>query len=221
MKKLLVVLASLAAFSLSASAEKIAVVEMDKVYQTHWKTEDFINKLQGARSDLESKVQSLREEGQGLVKTFNEQRERAQSGAFDKATAEKEAGETAQKIQEKQQEIQLLVQRTQAAANDRQNQHRITVMDEIRRAAGEIAKKKGASFAVDSSGRSVNGAVTFIWASDEVNITDEVVKEVNKDRPPTITPPPAAPAPAAAPAAAPAPAASGSAEPEIKFGGKK
>lgn len=214
MKKLFVILASAAALAVSAYAQKVAVVEMDKVYQGHWKTEDFINKLQGARADLEAKVQSLREEGQGLVTQFNGVRERANSPAANKEAAEKEAGELAQKIQEKQQEIQLLVQRTQAAANDRQNQHRITVMDEIKRIAGDIAKKRGATLCVDSSGRSVNGSLTLVWAADEVNITDEVLKEVNKDRPATITPPP--PAPAAAPAA---PAASG--DTEIKLPGSK
>jgi outer membrane protein len=195
-KKLLVTLASLAAFAVSAPAQKVAVVEMDKVYQGHWKTEDFINKLQGARADLEAKVQSLREEGQAMVENFNVLRERLNSPAANREATEREVNEAGQKIQEKQQEIQLLVQRTQAAANERQNNHRITVMDEIRRTAGEIAKRRGATLCVDSSGRAVNGALTLVWAADEINITDEVLKEVNKDRPANITPPPAAPAPA-------------------------
>lgn len=214
MKKLLV-LAAAAALTISAYAQKVAVVEMDKVYQSHWKTEDFINKLQGARADLETKVRSLQEEGQGLVKTFNEQRERAQNPGFDKATAEKEAGETAQKIQEKQQEIQLLIQRTQAAANDRQNQHRITIMDEIRRTVADLAKKKGCTLAFDSTGRNMSGSPSLLWAADEVNLTEEVIKEVNKDRPANITPPPPP-----APAATPAPSSSGAA-PEIRLPGAR
>jgi outer membrane protein len=189
MKKLLI-FAAAAALSVATYAQRVAVVDMDRVYQNHWKTEDFINKLQGARQDLEDKVNSLRAEGQSLVDTFNKQRERLNNPAFDRATAEREAQETAQKIQEKQQEIQILVQRTQAAANERQNQHRITIMDEIRRTVGTIARQRGATLAVDSSGRSVNGAITVLFAADEVNITDEVIREVNKDRPANITPPP-------------------------------
>jgi len=72
-----------------------------------------------------------------------------------------------------------------------------------------VARAKGATIVLDKSISPLTGVASIIYNDDSYDITDEVLKEVNKDRPPA--PPIPAPAPAAAAPAAgktPAPAPS-------------
>jgi len=71
------------------------------------------------------------------------------------------------------------------------------MVEEISKVAVDIAKKKGATFLIDKSGPTLIGVSNVLYSDPAYDITDEVAKEVNKDRPTT----PPATTPAAAPKA--------------------
>ena len=75
------------------------------------------------------------------------------------------------------------------------------MIEEITKVAVDIAKKKGATFLLDKSGPTLVGVSNILYFDPSLDITDEVMAEINKDRP-AMTPAPAATS--AAPAAAPA-----------------
>jgi outer membrane protein len=70
------------------------------------------------------------------------------------------------------------------------------MVEEISKTAVGIAKQKGATILLDKSGPTLIGVSNILYSDAAYEITDEVAKEVNKDRPAA-----AATAPAAAPAA--------------------
>jgi outer membrane protein len=72
-------------------------------------------------------------------------------------------------------------------------------MGEIAQIAVEVAKRKGATVVLDSSGPTVLGIPTLLYSDKDYNITEEVMQEINKDRPPApaATPTPAATTPPA------------------------
>ncbi len=63
----------------------------------------------------------------------------------------------------------------------------------------DLARAKGATLVLDKSGPSMFGVPVVLASDPSFDITEEVVKEVNKDRPPASAPAPAGDTKAAAP----------------------
>ena len=92
---------------------------------------------------------------------------------------------------------------TQRSLQQRIKTHRDLLLEEISKVVVDLAKKKGATLVLDKSGPTLFGIPSVIYSDASYDITDEVVAEVNKDRPA----PAAVPAPPAAAGAQPADAA--------------
>jgi outer membrane protein len=80
------------------------------------------------------------------------------------------------------------------------------MLEEIAKVATELAKKRGATLLLDKAGPTAIGISNVLYSDAAYDLTDEVAKEVNKDKP--VGAPSAPAAPAAAPAAGAAPAVS-------------
>jgi outer membrane protein len=114
-----------------------------------------------------------------------------------KTKAEGEAQKKLEEIQRKQGAVQDFTTKTRNSLQQRMKNLRDVLLEEITKVVNDIAKRKGATLALDKSGPTLFGIPGVLYADSSYEITDEVLKEINKDRP------------AAAPAAAvtPAPAA--------------
>lgn len=220
--KTLIAITALASSALTAAAQpalKILVVDMAKLYDTHYKTLDYNAKLQADDQAAQLEVSKLNTEGDALVKQYTALADQVNNPALSadaKTKAQNDAQKKLEEIQGKQREVQSFIQQTQASLQQRLRNFRGIMLDEISKSATEIAKRRGATVLLDKSGPSGIGISNIIYSDAAYDITEEVSKELNKDRPAT-PPAPAAPAPTAtapaaspaAPAAAPAPAPSG------------
>jgi outer membrane protein len=81
------------------------------------------------------------------------------------------------------------------------------MLEEISKVAAEVAKRKGATLLFDKAGPTAIGISNVIFADPGFDITDDVMKEVNKDRP------------AGAPAASAAGGTTGSGAPAVSVPG--
>lgn len=211
MKKSIHSLIALAAFSATAlfaqaqPAPKILVVDMAKLYDGHYKTEEQNAKLRGDEQKAQEELDKLNKEGNSLVEKYKElvdQSNNPAATAEAKAKAQGDAQRLLEQIQRKQQEVQSFQANTRNSLQQRIQTFRSLMVEEISKTAVEIAKRKGATLLVDKSGPTLIGVSNFLYTDAAYDITDEVAKEVNKDRPAT-----AAVAPAATPAAPAAPKA--------------
>jgi outer membrane protein len=168
----------------------------------------------------EDELERLNKEGNGLVEQYKELVEKATNNplasADAKAKAEQDAQAKLEEIENKKQEIQGFRANVERQLQQRMAAFREQILEEISKTATEIAKRKGATILVDKAGPTGIGISSFVYLDPSYDITDEVLAEVNKDRP-------AAPAAAVAPAAAtPAPAAAASEPaPTVTFPGAK
>jgi outer membrane protein len=180
-------------------APKILVVDMAKLYDGHYKTEEQNAKLRGDEQKAQEELDRLNKEGNSLVEKYKELMDQSNNPAATaeaKSKAQGEAQKLLQDIQRKQQEVQSFQMNTRNSLQQRIQTFRSVMIEEISKTAVDIAKRKGATLLVDKSGPTLIGVSNILYADAAYDITDEVQKEVNKDRPAT--------APAAAPAAAPA-----------------
>lgn len=224
MKKTIQSLFALSAFAAAAlfaqaqPAPKILVVDMAKLYDSHYKTEEQNNKLRGDEQKAQEELDRLNKEGNSLVEKYKELAEQANNPAVTaeaKAKATADAQRMMEDIRRKQTEVQSFQQNTRNSLQQRIKNFRDLMIEEISKIAVDVAKKKGATLLVDKSGPTLIGVSNIIYADSGYDITDEVLKEINKDRPATVAAP-------AATTAVPAPAADTSSDsPKIVLPGSK
>lgn len=218
MKNIIRMLAVAATLSLGAgilraqAPIKLVVVDMAKVFDNHYKKAEADTKFRESEQSARQDLEQMTKQGQALVDEFRSLEEQSKNAVL---TAEaRTKAET--DAQAKLQEIQRLQQRMQeyraTAGNQLQQRiktHRDILLEEISGVVKELARKKGATLVLDKSGPSLFGISNVIYSDPAYEITDEVLVEVNKDRPPTApaaggtgsTAAPAAPAPATNPPA--------------------
>ena len=186
-------------------APKVLVIDLAKIYDGHYKTEEQNAKLKIDQQKAEDDLQKLNAEGNVLVKSFNELKEQLNNPALSadgKVKAQKDIEAKGQEIQSKQNEVNSFRANVQRSLQQRINNFKQFLLEEINKTAIEIAKKKGATLLFDKSGPTLIGVPSLVYFDASYDITDEVSKEVNKDRPSGSVAAPAAPAAATAPAAA-------------------
>lgn len=214
MNKMIRSFITLAAFAAGTSAllaqpaVKLVVVDMAKVYDGYYKAEDGNAKLRDAEQKAQEQVEELNKQGQALVDEYKELVEQAKSTVLTpeaRSKAEAAAQAKGEEIQRKQQEVQAFSGKTRDSLQKRMKNQRDLLLEEIIKVVNDLAKRKGATVALDKSGPTLFGIPGVLYADASFEITDEVLKEVNKDRPAPAAPAVGA-APAAPAAAAPAPA---------------
>lgn len=204
-RNLVALVGTLAGFvALQAQAPlKIVVVDMAKVYDSYYKAEEAKAKIndayQRAREELEGmnkQIQAAADEYKGLV----EQSKSPLANEQARAKANEDAQKKLEEIQDLQRRGQAFMQNSERSLQQRMKNHRDLIMDEIIKVVNDLARTKGGTLVLDKSGPSILGIPVVLSADASYDITDEVIKEVNKDRPPVTATPAASTAPAAAPA---------------------
>lgn len=211
MNKMIRTLITLAAFGAGSTAlfaqpaVKLVVVDMAKVYDSHYKTEEANAKFRDAEQKAQEQVEELNKQGQTLVDEYKELMEQSKNTVLTpeaRSKAETDAQKKLEDIQRKQGEVQNFRTNTQRSLQQRIKTHRDLLLEEITKVVNDLAKRQGATLVVDKSGPTLFGIPSVLYSDPAYDITDAVVTEVNKDRP---APAPAAAAPAATtPASAPA-----------------
>jgi outer membrane protein len=201
--KSLIVLSALAALATGASAQpavKLLVVDMAKLYDTYYKTVEQNAKIQADDQKAQEEVEKMNKDGNALVeeyKSLNDQSNNPALSADAKTKAQAAAQAKLEAIQGKQREVQTFIQNTRNSLSQRLNNYRAVALEEISKSATEMAKRKGANVLLDKAGPTGIGISNLIYSDAAFDITDDVQKEINKDRPVgSATAAPAAPAPA-------------------------
>lgn len=208
MNKLIRTLITLAAVGLLAGAAqaevafKPVVIDMDKVFEKHYKTEEAYAKFNEFGQKVQEQLDTAGKQIQEMVTQYQELVEQSRNTVLKpeaRAQAEADAQKKGEEIQRRQTEAQNFRTQNQNKIQQRIKTHRDGLLEEIAVVVKTIAKAHGATLVLDKSISPITGLSGVIYSDDSYDITDEVLKEVNKDRPPA----PPAPAPATT---APAPA---------------
>ena len=183
-------------------AIKLLVVDMAKVFDNHYKTEEVNAKFREAEQKAQEQIEELNKQGQSLVDEYKALMEQSKNTVLTqeaRGKAEGDAQVKLQEIQRKQEEVNAFRVNTRNSLQQRIKTHRDLLLEEITKVVNEIARKKGATLVLEKSGPTLFGTSAVLFADPGFEITDEVLAEVNKDRPAAATAPAAAPAAATAP----------------------
>jgi outer membrane protein len=208
----LILIAGLGVCAATTQAEpalKPVVVDISKVLDTHYKSEELNARMEDVVKKVQEQLDQASKQLQEKGAKFQELVEKSQDSLLKpeaKAQAEAEAQKLAEEIQKLQSDAQQFRAKNQDQIQRVVRNHRDGLLEEIKVIINRLALARGATLVFDKSVSPITGVSNVLYADASYDITDEVIKEANKDRPPP-PPAPVTPAPAATPAAAsPAPA---------------
>jgi outer membrane protein len=183
------------------TAPKILVVDLAKLFDNHWKSQEQGVKFKADAAKAQAQIDQLQKDGNALVDQFKELDEQSKNPtatAEAKAKAQADAQKLYDQIQQKRSELNSFAQNAQSTLRQRTQTFKTLMIEEITKVAVDIAKKKGATFLLDKSGPTMVGVSNILYFDSSLEITDEVMAEINKDRPAaTPTPTDASAAPSA------------------------
>jgi outer membrane protein len=202
MKTSLKTLFALAAFGASAlfataqTAPKVAIIDLAKVFDGHYKTQEQQEKLKGTESKVNEEVAKIVKEGQAMAEKYKELVEQTKNPVLTadaRKAAELDAAKQFEEVRKKEQQFTEYRNEMNRSVQQQIGGFRQMLIAEISAIATDIAKKKGANLLIEKS--------ATLYFDPAFDVTDEVLAEVNKGRP-AISVTPAAPA-AAKPGDAP------------------
>ncbi len=184
-KFLLVLFIAVFSFAVVHAADdvKIAVVDMQKVFDNYEKTKNIELKLNQQMDVYKEYLAQLNQQYQNINKQFTEARDASQNILL--SIAERESKR--QKAQQLYESLQLKEQEVKSYADDRKAQitklyddMRNEVIDEIKQCVRTKAVLAGYLLVLDLSGASLNELSTVIYYQNNLDITESVIQDLNR-----------------------------------------
>jgi outer membrane protein len=181
------VLAALGAFLLPAHADnpiRVITVDMTYLYENYHRTQEAQARFQSSIERAQRETQKLMEEGNEMVERYQEIIEQTNNPALSDAArqeAQQEAQEMVEAIREKERELQQFQNNTRRSLEQRQRNHRELMLDEIKEVVMAEASERSATLVFDTSGATLIGVPTLIYADSSYDITDVVLEEINRE----------------------------------------
>lgn len=170
----------------SAQTIKVGIVDMARLFDAHYKTAEKNLVFQDEQERVKAEIQRLNDEGLALQEEAQGMAEQLNNPVLSddaKAEIQGQARAKVEEMQRKQQEMNTLVNNSSESLKQRIMNFRTLLMDEISKVATDVAKRQGITLLLDKSGPSLLGMPAVLYADDGLEITDEVLAEINKNKP--------------------------------------
>lgn len=184
MKTSLKSLFALAAFGATASlglaqpALKILTVDMGKVLEAYYRTQEQNEKLKGFQDRVKEEDERMLKEGRAIAEQYKDTLDQAKNPTLTaeaKAAAEGEAQKKFEELRKKEQELGNFRNEMNRSLQQSVQSTRGVLIEEVSKVAGDIAKKKGGTVLMDKN--------SLVYVDPGFDISDEVLAELNKGRP--------------------------------------
>jgi Skp family chaperone for outer membrane proteins len=197
MKKMLQMLAAvtaamgLASLCLPAGAgvgadQKIAIVNLQKVFDTYYKTIRSNQALKQEATEMDKQHQGMVDAGKQEEADWQKLIEKAEDQAVsaeERAKSKKAAQEKLNEVKTAEQTIQDFDRAAGAKLREKRRQRTDDILKEIRGVLDGEAKAGGYSLVLDVSGESANMAPVVLYSNGSNDLTENLVKELNAGAP--------------------------------------
>ena len=183
--KLATIAAALAAFTGAVHAQealKIALVDVDKVRASYWKTQMSLQQVAERRADFKKAEQGLIEDMNQIAADYTRLAESARDPANSQAKRESDA-QKAQEMGLKHRQAKVRhaeyvqsAERTMREMNARLGRARV---DEIKEVVAAKSKAAGYDIVINSS----EAILSVVYSAGKNDLTSEIITELNKEAP--------------------------------------
>ena len=185
----------------SAQNIKLGIVDMNKVINGYYKTKDAEAKLndarEGAKKELDERMESHRQL-LDEINTLNKDIDNAALSASAKADRNKKRDDKIAQVRALEQEIQDFKTSRERGLQEQLMRLRNQVVEEIMAVINARVKADNFDLVLDKGGLSSLGIPVVLHANDKLDFSDDLISQLNKNRPAAATPSGATPLPPAA-----------------------
>jgi len=168
---------------LRAAELKIAVIDMQKVFEEYEKTKTIEIKLNQQMEVYKEYSGQLQQQYQNLRKQYESARDDSQNIAYSSAERENKrlkAQQLYESLKLKEQEMTSYTESRKTQIQDMYTKLRGEVVDEIRKAVHNKAVLEGYTIVLDKSGESLNNVEVLIYVQPNLDITESVIQDLNR-----------------------------------------
>ncbi len=170
----------------SAQQQKLATINLQKVFDSFWQTKRADTRLQErneefkkTNTELTDGYKKANEEYKKLIDSASDQAMSAEEREKRKKAAEVKLSD----ITGMESQIRQFQTTARSTLLEEQRRLRETILEQIRNVVTAKAKKAGYFLVFDTAAQSKNETLVFLYSSNENDMTEEVLKELNKDAP--------------------------------------
>jgi len=186
-KILLLCFLILAPISLASADLKIAVIDLNKAFESYYKTQD-------AQAHLKEKQDGYIKDLQDLKASYDRMGEEAQKlhdQSIDATLSPEARADKEKALKVKMQELQTMGAKLQETKTERSNElqdefmrRRKEIVDEITKIITDYSGPQGFDMVIDKSATSPSGVPSLLYNSSKLtDITADIVKQLNASRP--------------------------------------
>jgi len=169
-----------------AADQKIATVDLAKVFEKYYKTVRSTIALKQEAADMQKERKDLLDAGKKQESEWQKLVDKAEDQAVsaeERARSKKEAEEKFREVKSVEQNIQEYDRASTARLHEKERQRRDDIVKEIRSVLNAEAKAGGYTLVLDVSGESANMAPVVLFSSGVNDLTDNLIKELNAGAP--------------------------------------
>jgi outer membrane protein len=199
--RLLLALGAAALLVLPASAQtpKIGTIDLRKVFDTYWKTKQADANLKEEAGGLDKERKTMVDQFQKGQDDYKKRLDSANDAAVsteERDRRKKGAEDDLLKLKELQTNIEQFDRQARATLAEKQRRMRDNLLAEIKEVIKAKAKAGGFTYVLDSAAETINNTPVVLYSTGESDITDDVLKDLNRSAPADLVKPPAEPKPA-------------------------
>jgi Skp family chaperone for outer membrane proteins len=191
MKKLipftaLTVLATFLSASPAAAQMKVGIVDMNKVFTSYHKTKDAETRLNDARAqaktDLDSRLETLKGDMEAINK-LEADTKKPELTADKREAAIKQRDEKINQVRNLDREIGEFRQTRERQLQEQFMRMRGDIVQDIMKVVDTKVKADGFDLVLDSSGLGVSQVKVVLYAAPSMDFSDSIITELNKNAP--------------------------------------
>lgn len=184
-------MAMVMAASMVMGAElRIGVINLDRAFNEYHKTKLADAQLRQQADEFNEERKKLVAEYEKLQEEFTKLRDEAQNIALSevvRSAKREQAEDKLIELRDFESRIRRFDESRRKQLDDQGRRMRKRIVDEILQTANNFAKVRGYNLVLDSSAQSLNGVEVVIFSDPKLDLTDDILGELNKGKVETVT----------------------------------
>jgi outer membrane protein len=184
--------------SSALAQQKIAIVDVQKLFNGYWKKKQAEVALNDRKAELEKEDRGFIDDLKKSKDDYQKLLDSADDPAIsddERARRKQAADDKAKQIQDSQQTILQFERQAQATLAEQSQRMREDILKEIQAAVAIKAKSGGYTLVIDSAAQTANQTPVFLYNDGQNDLTTDVLNQLNAGAPvdttaPTTTSPP-------------------------------
>lgn len=167
---------------------RIVLVDLNRVFIEYYKTPIASAKLKETIDSYNKEQEELRTQLRKGIDELTKLREEQEKTEYTPEVREQKKKAVQEKLaetQKAQRDLEEYQRSHQQILDQQRDRMRQTILGEIKDVVGKEAKDAGYMLVFDKSGNTLNGIPTVVYSQDSMDITDDIIKKLNRNQPKT------------------------------------